>query len=75
MNNYTKRIIKKIQQKSDEVSESKTNSWDEGYIFGLQTAITLIEWDYIHNNKSTTNNVKGPMFKFQDPNDVLNGKF
>ena len=77
MDKNTKRIIQKIQQKSDEVNKTKGNSWDDGYIFGLEKAISIIERDYIHNSKdkSTKEYTPGSMFRYENPNDVINGKF
>lgn len=79
MNKYTKRIIEKIQKKSDEVEASASNEWDNGYVWGLLTAITIIEHDYIHNNQDESlgkhTDGSARMFKFENPNDVINNKF
>ena len=78
MNKHIERIIEKIQKKSNEIEDSASNEWDNGYVWGLQTAITLIEHYYLHNNqneqlgKHTSKSAR--LFKFEDPNDVLNNK-
>lgn len=78
MNKYTKRIIQKIQKKRHEVEASVSNEWDKGYVWGLQAAIKLIEHDYIHNNQDESlgkhTSKSSRLFKFADPNDVLNNK-